>query len=178
VRIELLPMRKYSCAAEMHAAHKVRIARMTAPMRPTAKQTAPELAPPPEPAGPIEPTADMFRTAELMLAGNPMRMRIPTWAVVRVVARAHGIDVAEVMGVSRMQRLVAARRQLCWIARAFGHPFVLIGKRINLHHTTVLHHCRFVTARIEHDAELRAQLRFLIAAIIAEDSAGLPSSRQ
>lgn len=62
-------------------------------------------------------------------------------AVLKIVARSHGLNADELIGPSRRRHIAYARFIFCWIAyRQLGISLARIGKFLgNRDHTTILH---------------------------------------
>lgn len=97
-------------------------------------------------------------------------------AVIGIVARHFGITHAVLMNQSRSQPTVLRRQVAMWcLAHHFPMSLAAIGKVFgDRDHTTVLHAFRSVSARIENDQALAADVQRLLARIHAAEAAMQP----
>ena len=65
-----------------------------------------------------------------------------TMALIEMIAREHGVTMAELMGVSRRQKYCIARREIWRVLRDQGISLPRIGRMFNRDHTTILHGLR------------------------------------
>ena len=73
-----------------------------------------------------------------------------------VVAADAGMAVVELLARSRAQAFVRPRAMAVYLAREItGQSLPQIGHAFGLDHTTVLHHCRAVAARVQTDVATR-----------------------
>jgi len=76
--------------------------------------------------------------------------------IVREVASAFQVQVAQLLGRQRVRRLVRPRHVAMYLVRKHtGASFPEIGRRFRRDHTTVQHGCRKIEAALQTDMELR-----------------------
>jgi hypothetical protein len=157
-RIEPAPMRDFHTTAEMREYHRDVHARMWSPPPPK----------PPEPEPPLkwpEPTDATFRKADRVLAGELINIHVPPRVILAFVSQERGVDV---LTKDRIRKVAQARAEAIWLMRALlQRSLNFIGNCIERDHATVVHHCQRTLARIGEDGAYRAQMRELIAKLIA-----------
>lgn len=90
-------------------------------------------------------------------------------ALQRAVERVFGLTTEALLAKNRRAAFVHPRRLLMYLMRVdAGASLSLIAARLDLDHTTVLHHCRVVATRLgAGDAAIAAQVAAIRAAIVA-----------
>lgn len=84
----------------------------------------------------------------------------------RLCAEAFGVPELRMLGKSRIRDIAQARQATCYVVRAvwphLSYPCIgaLMG---GVDHSTVIHSCRVVAARMERDPALLGKVRALIA---------------
>jgi chromosomal replication initiation ATPase DnaA len=68
-----------------------------------------------------------------------MTPRERTHADINAIAQEHGYTVEDILGPSRLKRLVAVRRLCILMFRDRGHSTPEIGRLMNRCHTTICH---------------------------------------
>lgn len=68
-----------------------------------------------------------------------MTPRERTHAAINEVAQEHGYTVEDILGPSRLKRLVAVRRLCVLMFRDRGFSTIEIGRAMNRCHTTICH---------------------------------------
>lgn len=68
-----------------------------------------------------------------------MTPRERTHAAINEIAQEHGYTVEDILGPSRLKRLVAVRRLCILMFRDRGFSTIEIGRAMNRCHTTILH---------------------------------------
>lgn len=58
------------------------------------------------------------------------------------ICRQYGVTRVQLLGPSRLHTIAQARGQACRELRKLGLSFSEIGHALNLHHSTVIHHCQ------------------------------------
>ena len=107
------------------------------------------------------------------LARAPVRSQvIPPRSVIDLVARHYGIRTRDFRSTLRSQRITGPRQIAIYLVRRnCGLSYPEIGSLFSRHHTTALHACRAVAARLEGDPALRAELRDLEKELFGDPSA-------
>jgi chromosomal replication initiator protein len=92
--------------------------------------------------------APILRLDDFAAAGTP-----PGFAamgqIVDKVARLAGVEPADILGHSHRRDIAWPRQFAMWQARQHGLPYVTIGRFFRRDHTTVIHACRAVEARMK-----------------------------
>lgn len=114
------------------------------------------------------PSPENFRA--LLEERNPA----PTWTlerVVKTVAKQFSVSVADIRSKKRSKTLVLARNVVFYLARKLTDAtFQEIGREFsNREHSTALRGARDVAEALETDAELRLQVREIVARLRAEE---------
>lgn len=60
-------------------------------------------------------------------------------AAIAEIAQQHDYTLEEILGKSRLKRLVAVRRLCILMLRDRGHSTTEIGRLMDRHHTTIVH---------------------------------------
>ncbi|MBR4833701.1 MAG: AAA family ATPase, partial [Thermoguttaceae bacterium] len=118
------------------------------------------------------PSSDNFRA--LLEERNPA----PTWTLDRVIkatAKQFSVSVVEMRSKKRSKTLVLARNVVFYLARKLTDAtFQEIGREFsNRDHSTTLRGARDVAEALETDAELRFQVREIVAKLRAEERVAL-----
>lgn len=100
--------------------------------------------------------------------------------ILRIAARHHDLDVADLTGPSRRRAVVEARGLAIYLARTLTtKSLAAIGTACgNRDHTTVLHATRSVAARIACDPALATDVSRLMAALTGGGAAGRRRTRR
>lgn len=85
--------------------------------------------------------------------------------VLRQVCSAFGVNRRELLGSSRLGRIVLPRQVAMYLLRQAGWSLPRLARVFGRDHATVLHACRKVTYRLQTDAALLAAVRRLQAAL-------------
>jgi len=113
---------------------------------------------------PLDPTAVRRM---LLAAGRVPAGRTDVNRVVKHVAAAYGISQKELLGASRLRRILLPRQVAMLLAREVcGLSLPRLGAAFGRDHTTILHACRKVEAEAIHDASLASRLRQLRAELL------------
>ncbi len=109
--------------------------------------------------GPLDRPA----AAELLAGtGQPTSARRDVPAIVKRVAAAFGVTEKELLGPSRLRRVLVPRQVAMYLCRAVGGlSLPRVGAAFGRDHTTVLHACRKVEAGLEADAALCGRVEAL-----------------
>lgn len=76
--------------------------------------------------------------------------------IIREVAQAFQVQVAQILGRQRVRRLVRPRHVAMFLVRKHtGASFPELGRRFRRDHTTVQHGCRKIEGELQTDTELR-----------------------
>lgn len=103
----------------------------------------------------------------LIAAGRPPAARTDVNRVVKHVAAAFGITQKELLGASRLRRVLTPRQVAMFLARELcGLSLPRLGAAFGRDHTTILHACRKVEAEAIQDATLAGRLRQLRAELM------------
>src|SRR5262245_22293811 len=140
-------------------AHNERHAKFFPPKPPAP----PKCKPQPRPIEPVKmqwsaPKVIEYELVELgvISAARPFRSWLPVHSIVEFVARQHGIDVHEIIGPRRHQKLIEARHIAAHLAvRLTAKSLPEIGRAMgNRDHTTIIHANRNIAVRRQHDPNL------------------------
>jgi len=89
---------------------------------------------------------DMNELAELL---PPPRTSITIDAALAVVAARHGMTPSDLLAKNRRRAISHPRQEVFWLAHRAGNSYPEIGAYFDMDHTSVLHGCRQVDARIK-----------------------------
>ncbi|MDB5307264.1 MAG: hypothetical protein JWO38_1466 [Gemmataceae bacterium] len=96
--------------------------------------------------------------------GQPTSAGRSVTGIVRRVAAAFGVSERELLGTSRLRRVMVPRQVAMYLARELsGRSLPQLGTAFGRDHTTVLHSCRKIEAEIETDERLAGTVRQLRA---------------
>ena len=68
-----------------------------------------------------------------------MTPRQKTHAAIAEIAKEHGYTLEDILGKSRLKRLVAVRRLCILMLRERGYSTTEIGRLLARHHSTIVH---------------------------------------
>jgi chromosomal replication initiator protein len=102
-----------------------------------------------------------------LLAAQPMASRKDVPRIVKQVAAAFGVTQKELLGPSRLRRVMVPRQVAMYLARELsGLSLPRLGTAFGRDHTTILHACRKVEADAIRDATLAGMVRQLRAELM------------
>lgn len=151
---------EYTDASQMLADYAARRARLYKPgPDPVRKVATP--APKPEPVKP-DYVRDWMQLA-IPESTKPAVHRV----ILRLVADAFGVTYLDLIGQTRIAKVITPRQVAFWIMRHHtAMSFPMIGKFVGgRDHTTVLHGVAKIEDRLKHDETLRAVVNTIVARI-------------
>jgi hypothetical protein len=148
---------------QMLADARARRARLYKPGPDPVRKVAPP-APKPEPVKP-DYVRDWMQLA-IPESTKPAVHRV----ILRLVADAFGVTYLDLIGQTRIAKVITPRQVAFWIMRHHtAMSFPMIGKFVGgRDHTTVLHGVAKIEDRLKHDETLRAVVNTIVARIQPE----------
>ena len=106
-------------------------------------------------------------TVQQLLSKEPLASRKDVSRIVKQVAAAFGVTQKELLGPSRLRRVMLPRQVAMYLARELsGLSLPRLGAAFGRDHTTILHACRKVEEEAVRDATLAGLLRQLRAELM------------